>query len=85
MLCSRSLQEILGCANPTACLDFARGTSRSGAPNAPIPIAVYTEQISRELEVFYRLDFYISPSGPVFGEFTSSPSGAKGFCLKGKT
>ena len=44
----------------------------------------YAEQISRELEVFYRLDFYISPSGPVFGEFTSSPFGGRKFLPEGQ-
>src|SRR5208337_76821 len=31
------------------------------------------EQVARDTMVFCRLDFYITPRGPVFGEFTCSP------------
>ena len=35
--------------------------------------------IAADLKCFYRLDFYMTPRGPVFGEFTSYPAGGKCF------
>jgi hypothetical protein len=35
--------------------------------------------IAADLQCFYRLDFYMAARGPVFGEFTSYPSGGQGF------
>jgi hypothetical protein len=32
------------------------------------------ERISRDIDVFMRLDFYMTPRGPVFGEFTPLPA-----------
>lgn len=32
------------------------------------------ERISRDIDVFMRLDFYMTPRGPVFGEFTPTPA-----------
>ncbi|MGP9805418.1 sugar-transfer associated ATP-grasp domain-containing protein [Paracoccus sp. NSM] len=37
------------------------------------------ERISAEIEEFYRLDFYMTTRGPVFGEFTSYPSAGEAF------
>jgi hypothetical protein len=54
------------------------------APSHLSRLVYYAEQISQELEVFYRLDFYISPSGPVFGEFTSHPFGGRKFSPEGQ-
>jgi len=35
--------------------------------------------VAADLHCFYRLDFYMTARGPVFGEFTSYPFGGKGF------
>ena len=40
-------------------------------------------QIAEDLGVYYRLDFYISPEGPVFGEFTSYPCAGRGYTRSG--
>jgi len=37
------------------------------------------DRIARDIGVFYRLDFYLSATGPVFGEFTSYPSAGMAF------
>lgn len=37
------------------------------------------ERISSDIVEFYRLDFYMTPRGPVFGEFTSYPSAGEAF------
>jgi hypothetical protein len=37
------------------------------------------DRIARDIDVFMRLDFYISAKGPVFGEFTSYPNAGMRF------
>ena len=37
------------------------------------------DRISADIQAFYRLDFYLTPRGPVFGEFTSYPSAGQSF------
>lgn len=37
------------------------------------------DRIARDIGVFYRLDFYLTATGPVFGEFTSYPSAGMAF------
>ena len=37
------------------------------------------DRISADIQAFYRLDFYMTPRGPVFGEFTSYPSAGQAF------
>ncbi|QOC23779.1 hypothetical protein IC757_06540 [Wenzhouxiangella sp. AB-CW3] len=37
------------------------------------------DRIARDIGVFYRLDFYLTSTGPVFGEFTSYPSAGMAF------
>ncbi|MBN7787221.1 hypothetical protein JYP51_20010 [Ponticoccus gilvus] len=37
------------------------------------------DRISGEIQAFYRLDFYLTTRGPVFGEFTSYPSAGMAF------
>jgi hypothetical protein len=37
------------------------------------------DRISVDIQAFYRLDFYMTPRGPVFGEFTSYPSAGQSF------
>lgn len=37
------------------------------------------ERISADIDEFYRLDFYMTTRGPVFGEFTSYPSAGEAF------
>lgn len=38
-----------------------------------------SDRISVDLEAFYRLDFFMTTRGPVFGEFTSYPSAGMAF------
>ena len=37
------------------------------------------DRISADIQAFYRLDFYMTTRGPVFGEFTSYPSAGMAF------
>jgi len=54
------------------------------------PPACYPEmlklakKISKEYKIFVRLDFYATPKGPVFGEFTPTPSMGMNFTTYGK-
>ena len=36
---------------------------------------MYAERIASHINCFLRIDFYLTPSGPVFGEFTTYPNG----------
>lgn len=42
-------------------------------------LVAMAERISAEIQEFFRLDFYMTPRGPVFGEFTSYPSAGEAF------
>ena len=48
-------------------------------PDQPLPdgfdaLVALAERLSRALPWFLRLDYYLTPSGPVFGEFTTYPN-----------
>jgi hypothetical protein len=42
------------------------------------------KQLSKEYQIFVRLDFYATDRGPVFGEFTPTPSTGNNFTSYGK-
>lgn len=42
-------------------------------------LVAMAERISADIQEFYRLDFYMTTRGPVFGEFTSYPSAGEAF------
>ena len=43
-----------------------------------------SDAIARELGVFVRIDWYLSPQGPVFGEFAPFPHWGKGYTALGE-
>jgi len=48
-------------------------------PPALDQILKMSDLIAADISCFYRLDFYLSERGPLFGEFTSYPSGGRAF------
>ncbi|NAZ35587.1 ATP-grasp fold amidoligase family protein [Rubellimicrobium sp. CFH 75288] len=59
-------------------------TNVEPGPDYPRPpgleaLVAAAETLSADLRAFYRLDFFLSPRGPVLGEFTSYPNAGQGF------
>ncbi len=52
---------------------------RTERPERLNDLLAAADLIAADLQCFYRLDFYMAPRGPVFGEFTSYPFGGRGF------
>jgi hypothetical protein len=42
------------------------------------------KSLSKEYGIFCRIDFYATPKGPVFGEFTPTPFKGKYFTVRGE-
>lgn len=64
-------------------LDFADTSGIEAPPMHLAEMISEARKLSEQYEIFVRLDFYESPTGPVFGEFTNTPRGGVNFTRYG--
>ena len=64
-------------------LEFANVVHKDAPPLHLNEMIENARKLSKQYEIFVRLDFYDSSDGPVFGEFTSIPRQGRGFTTYG--
>lgn len=62
--------------------DYAPG-KRIPKPECLDELLDYADRIASDIKQMMRLDFYVTPKGPMFGEFTSYPAAGRNFTAYG--